>query len=366
MFALLQVQCVAFTGREARNVQLASGGTGSTVRVWAVPEVAECDEVWTCVASLDGHAANVKAVAFSPDGKQLACSSGQDDVYVWEVAGGAPLQPPGAIPSLLMPTVMDADAATTAGVAAAGNAADSAAGATAAGPATAAAPKHDGHTAAVTAVAWSCRGELLASAAGDGTARVWDTATGKCVVVLKLSQDQREPCVAVSSDFKVAAGCADKTIRVWEGRGKAGTRLKGHEGAVNGIAFSPDGGQLASASSDFTVMVWDVRDVRAATGRAPVTLQVGRLACKCCSRPLQCLSHIMRVRCHVKSTPLGTGSVAQHGMGQAGRSIQRNSEAQVAWRRVQDAASHLLRRTTTPTFQGGQLHSCILAHAQCH
>jgi WD40 repeat protein len=43
--------------------------------------------------------------------------------------------------------------------------------------------------------------------------------------------------------------------------------LRGHEGAVNSVAFRPDGERLASSGNDRTVRMWEVSD-----GAEPVVL----------------------------------------------------------------------------------------------
>ena len=60
----------------------------------------------------------------------------------------------------------------------------------------------------------------------------------------------------------LATASADKTVRLWSLReATAEPRiLRGHEGTVHGVAFSPDGQVLATASADKTVRLWSLRD----------------------------------------------------------------------------------------------------------
>ena len=64
--------------------------------------------------------------------------------------------------------------------------------------------------------------------------------------------------VAYSPDRKqIASASGDKTVRLWDGQGNQLAVLRGHESPVMSVAYSPDGKQIVSASHDKTVRLWD-------------------------------------------------------------------------------------------------------------
>jgi len=122
----------------------------------------------------------------------------------------------------------------------------------------------------VFSVAFAPDGKLLASSGRGGIIKVWEVATGKEVRTINGHPPKIVGAVRFSPDGKLlASGAWDKTIKLWDvATGEEIITLRGHAGFVKSIAFSPDGDLLASGSSDKTVKLWDV-----ATGEEIMTLK---------------------------------------------------------------------------------------------
>jgi RNA polymerase sigma factor (sigma-70 family) len=89
---------------------------------------------------------------------------------------------------------------------------------------------------------------------------VWDVAKGKRVPSLPDGLPDGAACIAYAPDGRtVATAAQDGTIKVWEvATWKVRAEFHGHRDRVNSLTFAPDG-RLLSGGLDTTVVVWDVR-----------------------------------------------------------------------------------------------------------
>ncbi len=119
-----------------------------------------------------------------------------------------------------------------------------------------------GHEAGVNAVAFlpplseGLRPRLV-TVSDDGTARIWDGATGTQLHVL-TGHTKKVVAVAVSPDgTQIATASWDRTVRLWNAEtGATVSVLEGHTNSVNDLVFTPDGSRIVSAGYDGDIRAW--------------------------------------------------------------------------------------------------------------
>jgi eukaryotic-like serine/threonine-protein kinase len=145
-----------------------------------------------------------------------------------------------------------------------------------------------GHTDWVNRVLFMPDGKHLLTAGRDKTLRIWDSASGKEVRLIKDLQ-VGAVALALSPDGLLLATTAGKwnkekqhfigEISLFDARtGKLARTIQGHAEPIGAVAFHPTAKQLATASNDGTLKVWDsaagkeVHSLKGHTG--PVTCVV--------------------------------------------------------------------------------------------
>ncbi|KAI9674016.1 MAG: hypothetical protein M1829_003859 [Trizodia sp. TS-e1964] len=126
-----------------------------------------------------------------------------------------------------------------------------------------------GHERAVLAVSFYPDDKQLASVSIDGTIKVWDTASGKCLWTIEGQNNFFSTAAFSHDNTQLASSLENGTIKICDtNSGKCLEKFEGHVRGVNSLDFSHNSEQLASASNDGTIKIWD-----SALGRCIQTLK---------------------------------------------------------------------------------------------
>jgi WD40 repeat protein len=203
------------------------------------------------------HRGLVRAVAFTPDGSQLASAGADRVLRICATATGREELRLDGLPEAPDCLRFSRDGRWLAwgGYDSRVHVWDRAAGRELAGP--------SGHEDIVFRVAFTRDGGRLITASRDGSARIWDVATARELHVLEGHQGFIRGLALSPDGTLLATGSNDTTVRLWDPQtGQPRAVLTGHAESVPTVAFSPDGRMLVSGGQDGTLRFWDP-----ATGR---------------------------------------------------------------------------------------------------
>jgi WD40 repeat protein len=115
-----------------------------------------------------------------------------------------------------------------------------------------------GHQGSVKCVVFSPCSGVLASGAEDQTLRLWDAAKGEEVAKYRVPKGGITSLAISADGEQLLSGGTDQVIRLWKtSNGQPLLQLPQHD-RVECVAFSPNGKMIAAGNWDRIVRAWDV------------------------------------------------------------------------------------------------------------
>jgi WD40 repeat protein len=283
---------------------LATGGADKRIILWDLLSQRE-------LRSFSNGLNAIQSLAFSPDGKILACCSGglidrEYELLIWKTDNGELINRIGGYKSVINDITFSPDGsliAISTGFAPAGGI----------GVFPGVGESNNtifvysvetwkvfctfqGHTSAITTLVFTPDGTNLVSASNDRTIRIWN--------IKSRSESEKFPVqrvevskIAFSSDGSILATSSNNSVILWDfAKRKQISVLTGHKSFIIGIAFSIDGKLMATSAADQTVRFWNttswkqvvISDLRPKV--QTMSISVGDIGFSSDSRILACAS----------------------------------------------------------------------------
>jgi WD40 repeat protein/DNA-binding XRE family transcriptional regulator len=206
--------------------------------------------------TLAGHQTDVTAIAISADGRRIASGALDGSAIIWDAVSGKSLfqLSAHAQPIENLTISPDGKRLVTAGDDAAMRIWDTSDGKLL--------QEYNEFSGVVGGVTFSPDGSRFA--VSDGSIHVWQFSVNTTDSQAMISNQElfsipNAASDTFSPDGSLLAGISGNTIKIWDAAtGRELLRLDGHTDWVMGLAFSPDGKQLVSASLDGTVKIWSL------------------------------------------------------------------------------------------------------------
>ncbi|KAL4643831.1 hypothetical protein ACB092_02G120300 [Castanea dentata] len=223
------------------STQLATSSFDTTVRLWDAAKPSYVSQPFT------GHASHVMSLDFSPKNNEILCScDANSEIRFWNInqysctrafkGGSAQVRFQPRIGQLLAAAAekvvsifdVETDRQT-----------------------------HSlrGHTTDVHSICWDTNGDYLASASQESV-RVWSLASGDCIHELSPSGNMYHSCVFHPSYSTLLVIGGYQSLELWNLAENKCMTIAAHDCVIAALAQSPLTGMVASASHDKSVKIW--------------------------------------------------------------------------------------------------------------